>query len=235
MLEAGNIRARYGAEWIVAGVSFSLSPGEILLVRGNNGSGKSTLLKGLSNSGGVVCDGEIRFNGEVVGARRFSRRFLYRNLYAVPQCGGVFDDLTGRENLVIASRGQKARLAEGIPASLAPFLETVKNIRAGLLSGGQQKALAVLMGLVSGAPLLFLDEPFAGLSEDGGLGDQVLKALLEAHADGKTMLIAEHRSVHLVRLLEETPAVRVLEMRDGKLAPKNGAKNGDSPTEAQER
>ena len=225
MLEAADIRAGYGAEWIVSGVSFSVATGELLLVRGNNGSGKSTLLKGLSNSGGVVCDGELRFNGEVVGARRFSRRFLYRDLFAVPQYGGVFDDLTGRENLVIASRGRKARLAAAIPASLAAFLDTVKDVRAGLLSGGQQKALAVLMGLVSGAPLLFLDEPFAGLSEDGGLGDRVLKALMEAHTGGTTMLIAEHRSVHLVRLLEETPAVRVLEMRDGRLCGSEGEKS----------
>ena len=217
MLEAADIRAGYGAEWIVSGVSISVPTGELLLIRGNNGSGKSTLLKGLSDSGGVVCEGEVRFNSELVGTRRFNRRFLYRDLFAVPQYGGIFDDLTGRENLIIASRGRQASLADGIPASLAAFLDTVKDVRAGLLSGGQQKALAVLMGLVSGAPLLFLDEPFAGLSEDGGLGDQVLKALMEAHAGGKTMLIAEHRSVHLVRLLEETPAVRVLEMRDGRL------------------
>jgi ABC-type multidrug transport system ATPase subunit len=233
MLETANIQAGYGAGWIVSDVSFSVPTGALLLIRGNNGSGKSTLLKGLSSSGGVACDGEIRFNGELVGARRFSRRFLYQDLFAVPQYGGVFDDLTGRENLVIASRGRKARLSDGVPESLSAFLDTVRDVRAGLLSGGQRKALAVLMGLVSGAPLLFLDEPFAGLSEDGGLGDQVLKALLEAHTGGKTMLIAEHRSVHLVRLLEETPAVRVLEMRDGELCGSVGEKN--SPVEAQGR
>jgi ABC-type multidrug transport system ATPase subunit len=233
MFEAMDIRAGYGAEWIVSGVSFSLARGDLMLIRGNNGSGKSTLLKGLSNSGGVVCNGEIRFNGERVGTHRLSRRFLYRELYAVPQYGGVFDDLTGRENLVIASRGRKTSLIDGIPASLTTFLGTVKDVRAGLLSGGQQKALAVLMALVSGAPLLFLDEPFAGLSEDGGLGDQVLKALLEAHSAGKTMLIAEHRSVHLVRLLEESPTVRVVEMRGGRLAP--GDEKESFPAEARRR
>lgn len=222
MLEATDIRAGYGIDWIVTGISFSMSPGELLMIRGNNGSGKSTLLKALSHSGGVVCDGEIRYNGELVGARRFTRRFRYRDLYAVPQYRGVFDDLTGRQNLVIASRGRKARLADNVPASLSAFLDTIGDVRAGLLSGGQQKALAVLMGLISGAPLLFLDEPFSGLSADGGLGDSVLEAIREAHAAGRTMLLAEHRSVYLARLLAETTAVQVLNMQDGKIAPDNG-------------
>lgn len=222
MLEVTDIRAGYGTDWIVTGLSFLLSPRELLLIRGNNGSGKSTLLKGLSNSGGVVCDGQIRFNGEQVGASRFNRRFLYRDLYVVPQYSGVFDDLTGCQNLVIASRGRKARLADNVPASLSAFLDKIGDVRAGLLSGGQQKALAVLMGLISGAPLLFLDEPFSGLSADGGLGDSVLEAIREAHAAGRTMLLAEHRSGYLARLLEETTAVQVLDMQDGKITRDNG-------------
>ena len=217
MLEVANIEARYATTWVVTGVSFAVSPGELLLIRGDNGSGKSTLLKGLSNSGGVICEGDIRYEGETVGARKFSRKFLYHDMYAVPQYGGTFDDLTARENLVIASRKRRTDLDENTPAPLSRFFETVDDVRAGLLSGGQQKALAVLMGLVSGAPLLFLDEPFAGLSEDGGLGDQVLESLLDAHTRGRTMLIAEHRSVHLVRLLQEAPAVRVAEMKNGQL------------------
>ena len=78
------------------------------------------------------------------------------------------------------------------------------------------------VGILPGHAPMMSEWGFAGLSEDGGLGDHLLKALLGAHAGGKTVLIAEHRSVHLVRLLVETPAVRVLEMRDGKLAPRNG-------------
>lgn len=218
MFEVSDIRAGYGATWVVTGVSFSLAPGDLLLIRGNNGSGKSTLLKGLSNSGGVVCEGDIRHEGTPVGARKFSRKFLYSDLYAVSQYGGTFDDLTGRENLKVASRTRRVDPFESVPSSLTQFFATVADVRSGLLSGGQQKALAVLMGLVSGAPLLFLDEPFAGLSEDGGLGDQVLDALLDAHTRGRTMLIAEHRSVHLVRLLEEAPAVRVVDMKDGQLS-----------------
>jgi branched-chain amino acid transport system ATP-binding protein len=215
LFEATEIRAGYGGKDVIRRADLRLDAGDALLIRGGNGSGKSTLLRALSGQTAQV-QGQITFRGKRVGCKPFGRAYLYRDSYLVPQSRNVFDELTVRENLIIASRGRASRLVPSTPDVIARLLSEDDRVRAGLMSGGQKKVLAIVMGIASGAPLLFLDEPLAGLSNGHGLGAAVVDLLCAVQREGRTLVIVEHREAELVKAIESNARIRVTDIqRDG--------------------
>ena len=215
LFEATDVQAGYGGADVISRADIRLNAGEALLIRGGNGSGKSTLLRALSGQIAQV-QGQILFQGKRVGCRPFDRTYLCRSSYLVPQSRNVFDELAVRENLIIASRGRGACLVPTMPDVIARLLSENDRVRAGLLSGGQKKVLAIVMGIKSGAPLLFLDEPLAGLSDGHGLGAAVVDYLCAVQRTGRTLIIVEHREAELVKAIETHTGIRVTDIqRDG--------------------
>ena len=166
LLRLNKISVYFDKRKILEDLNFSLNQGEILGLLGPNGVGKSTIFNiiiGLlkPNFGTVFIDKK-----DVTEDPIFERTKKYKIGY-VPQHGGYFHDLTLRENLKAISEivieDRKLR-DEKINLLISRFeLESLQNIKAEFLSGGQKKKLVISLALLSDPKILLLDEPFAAL------------------------------------------------------------------------
>lgn len=179
MLEVSALCCRRGDRCLFSALDFQLEPGQLLHPRGANGSGKTTLLRALC---GLLRpeSGQIRWRGEPIErlAEDYFRDFLY-----LGHLNGIKGDLTGRENLRLATRlaGRRARGAELDAALSRMGLAAIGDLPARMFSQGQKKRLALARLLLSDAPLWILDEPFTALDSDAVA---LLDALILAHIDG---------------------------------------------------
>ncbi len=143
------------------------------------------------------------------------RRAVRRALALVGHETFCYDDLTVVENVRFATRaaGRTAADADGALDRLA--LERVANVAHGRLSQGQRRRVALAIALARDPKLLLLDEPHAGLDEQGrAVLDAVVRA---APAEGRTVLLASHE-LGLARRLA-TREVRVVAGRISDSAP----------------
>lgn len=165
VLEVRDLSVKLSAFVILRGVSLEVPPGSTVGLVGRNGAGKTTTLKSIVGLVSVVS-GEIRLDGQDVrGVPTHERCSL--GLGYLPEDRRLIASLTVEENLRLPlwARGQTGdggRL--GLVYDLMPELRPLARRRAGTLSGGQQKMVALARALVTGTKLLLLDEPFEGLS-----------------------------------------------------------------------
>jgi branched-chain amino acid transport system ATP-binding protein len=164
-LAVTDLHAGYDGALVLRGVSMQARGDEIVSIIGPNGAGKSTFLKAVA---GIVrpTGGTVVFAGaDVTGLR--PDRLVRRGLGFVPQLDNVFPTLTVAENLHVGAQAlpREDRAASvGAVLDRFPFLRDRRRQRAGTLSGGQRKLLALGRALVGRPTLLLLDEPSAGLS-----------------------------------------------------------------------
>ncbi len=193
MLEVAALEAGYDDALIVRGADLVVERQQIIAIVGPNGAGKSTLLKavyGLIRPRG----GSVRFEGEdVTGAR--PDRLTRRGMNLVPQTENVFPTLTVAENLhvgalVLPREERKAETARVL--ELFPLLAERRRQRAGSLSGGQRKLVALARALVARPRLLLLDEPSAGLSPIAI--DLVFEKLVEIRSLGIAVVMVEQNA-----------------------------------------
>ncbi|WP_330353430.1 ATP-binding cassette domain-containing protein [Streptomyces chartreusis] len=150
-----HARVRYGPLEALHGVTVAAGPGLTVLL-GRNGSGRTTALRALAgtvrlSTGAVVWDG-------VDVTRMPAHERARRGLCLVPERQAVFGSLTVRENLELASRSY------GIALEAYPPLEPLLGRRAGTLSGGEQRMLALARALLARARVVLVDEPTQGMS-----------------------------------------------------------------------
>ena len=166
LLRLEKISVYFGKRKILEDLNLSLNQGEILGLLGPNGVGKSTIFNiiiGLlkPNYGSVFIEKK-----NVTQDPIFFRTKNYKIGY-VPQHGGYFHDLTLRENLKAISEiviKEKKLREERVNLLISKFeLESLQNIKAEFLSGGQKKRLVISLALLSNPKILLLDEPFAAL------------------------------------------------------------------------
>tara|TARA_Y100000591_G_C21742055_1_gene649916 strand:- start:3 stop:779 length:777 start_codon:yes stop_codon:yes gene_type:complete len=166
LLRLEKISLYFGKRKILEDLNLNLNQGEILGLLGPNGVGKSTIFNiiiGLlkPNYGSIFIN-----NNNVTKDPIFYRTKKYKISY-VPQHGGYFHDLTLRENLKAISEmviEDKKLRDERINLLISKFeLESLQNIKAEFLSGGQKKRLVISLALLNNPKILLLDEPFAAL------------------------------------------------------------------------
>jgi ABC-type multidrug transport system ATPase subunit len=193
ILLAEDIHKDFGTGELFGGSSLAVSAGEVLVLRGPNGAGKSTLLGCLS--GTVVPDrGRIAIDGRDLYRDPVAAR---RPLRYLPQEVEVPEGVSGRELLeiwadVFGDRDglPRAEAVSGLGDAL-PRLATTYSV-------GMRRQLA-FAGLVPGTPRLYvLDEPFAGVDDDGRT--RMLAHLVAEKARGAAIVLATHG--HDVQTLE---------------------------------
>ena len=193
LLEAEGLEAGYGAALVLHGVHVRAEPGEIVSIIGPNGAGKSTLLKALYGLVRVRA-GRVSLRGADVTHLRPDLR-TRRGLNFVPQLANVFPSLTIAENLKVSVLGlprAERRAALARTFELFPLLAERPRQRAGTLSGGQRKLVALARALATGPELLLLDEPSAGLSPK--LVEIVFAKLTDIRRSGVTIVLVEQNA-----------------------------------------
>jgi lipopolysaccharide export system ATP-binding protein len=166
LIKLEKISLSFGKRQILDNISFSINSGEILGMLGPNGVGKSTLFNLII--GLLKPDfGSIKVNGENVLDYPISERTKKFKIGYVPQYGGYFHDLTLLDNLKAVSEvliDNKNDRNSKIDYLISRFeLDSVLNIQAKFLSGGQKKKLVIAMALMGDPKVLLLDECFAAL------------------------------------------------------------------------
>lgn len=193
-LRAEGVRVRIGAITALRGVSLEAGPGEIVGLSGRNGAGKTTFMKavmGLHPLGG----GSIAFDGaDLAGLPTHGRAGL--GIGYMPEDRGLVPELTVEENLLLPSwvtpaLDGPARLAVAYDAM--PELAEMRGRRALLLSGGQQKLVALGRALAAGTRLLLLDEPFEGVAPALA---QRLSEVIARLKGGETTVILSRSELH---------------------------------------
>ena len=165
-LELKKISISFGNREILSNLSLKVNDGQILGMLGPNGVGKSTifnLITGLIKPkfGEVIISGENATNYPI-----YERTSKFKIGY-VPQYGGYFHEMTTYDNLKSIAEIQikdTSKRFEKINEIISKFeLDSISDVKAKFLSGGQKKKLVIGMALISEPKILLLDEIFAAL------------------------------------------------------------------------
>lgn len=189
---------RFGDQVVHEGLDLDMMRGEILGVVGGSGTGKSVLMRSIL---GLRRPNEGRIDVLGVDARSddaASRRHIEQNTGVLFQDGALFSSLTVGENVEVPLK----EYCGGLPDSLRYELALLKVKLSGLpadsinkfpseLSGGMRKRAGVARALALDPPLLFLDEPTAGLDPIGAAAfDNLIRTLQQAL--GLTVFLITH-------------------------------------------
>ncbi|WP_336630815.1 MULTISPECIES: ABC transporter ATP-binding protein [unclassified Microbacterium] len=201
LLSATGLVKRYGDLVALAGVDLSIAAGESVAVMGASGSGKTTLLHCLAaivspDGGSVRLSVPDAAPVELVGmdedqrsaVRRSSLGFVFQEHLLLPE-------LTAVENaaLPLLLQGMPRAQAEAHAAAWlgALGLAGMEQRRIGQLSGGQAQRVAIARAQVTGAPIVFADEPTGAL--DSRTSAEVMTALLHATTgQGRSLVVVTH-------------------------------------------
>ena len=166
ILKLENVSLSFGNRQILENINFEINKGEIFGMLGPNGVGKSTIFNLVT---GLISPekGSIFIGGEKVNEYPIFLRTTKFKIGYVPQYGGYFYDLTLFENLKavgeILIKNSRDRI-EKINFLTSKFdLESIRDIKAKFLSGGQKKKCVIALALLSEPKVLLLDECFAAL------------------------------------------------------------------------
>jgi ABC-type branched-subunit amino acid transport system ATPase component len=201
ILRIAELAAGYGQSVVIRGATVDIPADGLTVVIGPNGAGKSTLLKAVFGLA-EVFRGRVTFRGrdaqrELVGVPAHEMTRL--GLAMVPQLNDVFAGMTVLENLLVGGTSARKVRAQRIEETLerVPLLKERARQRAGTLSGGQRKQLAVARALMTDPTLLVMDEPTAGMAP---LVVEELYALLKRLTDsGTAVLMVEQNASRALR------------------------------------
>ena len=166
LVELKKISISFGKRQILDDISFNINQGEILGMLGPNGVGKSTIFNLIT--GLIKPDyGSINFQGiNATNYPIYLRTSKFKIGY-VPQYGGYFHDLSLIDNLKAIGEiliQEKKERESKINELIAKFeLDSLRDIKAKFLSGGQKKKLVIALALLGNPKVLLLDECFAAL------------------------------------------------------------------------
>lgn len=171
----------------LAGVDLDVECGRVVLLRGPNGAGKTTLLR--------LCAGLVPLatgEGNVLGHDLSrDRRLVRAKVGLLGHAGALYDDLTVEDNVRFA-----AHTAHRPSTVIAPALARLGldgrlgAVAVGRLSAGQRRRVALAALVARDPELWLLDEPHAGLDDQGR--DVVDEVVREVVAAGATVLVASH-------------------------------------------
>jgi ABC-type branched-subunit amino acid transport system ATPase component len=192
MLVIEKVSAGYTDENIINDVSLEIDEGEIVTIIGPNGAGKSTLMKtvyGLTK----LRRGRMFFRDQEITGKK-ANLLVRLGVAYVPQERNIFTTLTVNENLEMGAMAVAGGLKDRLEAvmEIFPELKEREGQRAGTLSGGEQKMLAVGRAMVAVPSLLLLDEPSAALSPL--VRDQLFARIKLINEGGTSIMMVEQNA-----------------------------------------
>jgi ABC-2 type transport system ATP-binding protein len=208
MIEVSGLVKRYDENTAVAGLTFSVAPGEVVGLVGPNGAGKTTTLRCLV---GIIrpTSGQIRIAGHDLQEAPLAAKSA---LAFVPDEPHLFPHLSVREHLRFIGRIYGVQDVEAGAAALLDELELEERADAlpDELSRGMKQKLAIACGLLHDPRALLLDEPLTGL--DPGAIRRMKQTIVDRAAAGAAVIL----SSHLLTLVEELCS-RILVIHQGEL------------------
>ncbi|AZW19550.1 ABC transporter ATP-binding protein [Bordetella hinzii] len=167
MLQASKLVAHIEGAKVLREVDLDIRAGETVALIGRNGAGKTSLLRGIM--GTLPLDqGSLRFQGQDLSAREAHARAGLGIGFA-PEERRLIGKFSVIENMMVPAWACKLGTSQvrerlDLIYSVAPELAQLTSRLGGLLSGGQQKMVALGRALMAGDKLVLLDEPFQGLA-----------------------------------------------------------------------
>jgi len=190
MLSIDSLRVTIQSVQALRGFSLDVEVGSMVGLVGRNGAGKTTLLRTLMGhlkpvSGRILWDGI-----DLARLPRHGRAAL--GIGYMPEDRGLVPQLTVEENILVPvwvsrslQEGERLRRVYDV----LPELCEMRDRRALLLSGGQQKLVALGRALAVGTRLLLLDEPFEGVAP--ALSERLSEVIFGLRGNELTVLIAQ--------------------------------------------
>ena len=200
-LKLQSVAKAFGAVRVLEAIDLTIEKGERHALIGPNGAGKSTLFNLISGAFGP-SSGSIALNGTPIGGlvpHALNRAGLGRSF----QITHVFDKLSVRENIALAVMGRFGkrwslwrrgsvwgRIDEETEALIAGAnLADLADKRACDLAYSEQRAVEICMTVGTGAEVILLDEPTAGMSRDE---TRHIIAFIHRMTEGRTLVMVEH-------------------------------------------
>ena len=201
MLEIVNIAVSIQSAQVLRSVSLQVGPGQMIGLIGRNGAGKSTTLRTIMGHL-PLTSGSIRFdNQDLSSLPRHARASL--GIGYMPEDRGLVPELTVEENILVPLWASKMANTEprlNFVYEVLPELREMRDRRALLLSGGQQKLVALGRALAIGTRLLLLDEPFEGVAP--ALSARLSEVIAGLRGSELSVLIAQSDLNHSRSLLD---------------------------------
>jgi len=208
LLSVEGVSVRLDGSVALRDVSLHVGEGEVVAVVGPNGSGKTTLLRTIAgflrpSVGRVVFDG-----ADVTPLRPSERARL--GIRLVPSELEVFPAMSLLENLRVSWEAGPRRetFEEALERVVQafPWIEGRLRVRAGNLSGGERRMLAMAMALLSSPKLLMIDEPSSGLSPKSL--SAVLGSISSLSGSGLSVLLSEQSVDAALRVSKRVVVLR---------------------------
>jgi len=221
MLEVRNLNVKYGKIQAIWDLSFKIKLGEVVGFFGPNGAGKTTLINAII---GLVKpeSGQIVFeNKSLIGLE--THKIIRTRISVVPQERELFPFMTVEENLRLGSAYipiAKNKVEDNLEFvfTIFPILKERRKQKAGTLSGGQQRMLAIGRGLMANPKFLILDEPSLGLQPS--LVIELFQKLKEIKKTGMSILLTEQNVKQGLKIID-----RGYVMENGRIVLADSVKN----------
>jgi branched-chain amino acid transport system ATP-binding protein len=200
-LQVQGVHVTIASVQALRGFSLDVPDGSMVGLVGRNGAGKTSLMRTIMGHLAASA-GSVRFGGEdLARVPRHGRAAL--GIGYMPEDRGLVPELTVEENILLpvwASRTLDAVERLQFVYGVMPELEAMRERRAMLLSGGQQKLAALARALAAGTKLLLLDEPFEGLAP--ALSRRLSDVIAGLRGRGLSVLISQSDLNHSRSLLD---------------------------------
>ena len=188
LLQANNLACIRDDRVLFSELSFSLKPGQVLLLEGRNGSGKTSLLR-------ILCGFREADAGEILWRGELLNSLYHAEMAYVGHLEGLKKELTVLENLKMAlalSRPGKLSIDEALQTvHLSGYEDTLVQA----LSAGQKRRLSLARLLISHTSLWILDEPFTALDK---YGIELIESIMMGHVEqGGMVILTSHHDLNL--------------------------------------